>query len=146
MFHLAVSATALVAESLPSPAATSVPAASRSGLRTRASPLLAGQGRFAGRVRWVRAVWISTVPGASVPATDRNVDRHAVGPLRAGGWRVADVGSGLEGLSSAGGGANPRMAAHCKSIAGMYEQVALEYDGMAQFHQLLAREPALSKA
>ena len=43
------------------------------------------------------------------------------------------------------GGASPLMAAHCDSIAWMYEEIAVEYDGMAQFHQLLAREPALSK-
>jgi hypothetical protein len=49
------------------------------------------------------------------------------------------------GPSSAGGGADPRMAAHCNSLADMYGQVAAEYDGMAQFHQLLAREPALRK-
>ncbi len=47
--------------------------------------------------------------------------------------------------SPSGGGADPRMAAHCKQIAQMYQQIAAEYDGMAQFHQLLAREPALSK-
>jgi hypothetical protein len=40
---------------------------------------------------------------------------------------------------------SPRMAARCDSIAWMYEEIAVEYDGMAQFHQLLAREPALSK-
>lgn len=41
--------------------------------------------------------------------------------------------------------ASPRMAAHCDSIAWMYEEIAVEYDGMAQFHHLLAHEPALSK-
>jgi hypothetical protein len=48
-------------------------------------------------------------------------------------------------LSSAGGGADSQMAAHCNSIARLYEEVAREYEGMAQFHQLLEREPALSK-
>jgi hypothetical protein len=37
------------------------------------------------------------------------------------------------------------MAAHCNSIVRMYEGIAIEYTGMAQFHQLLAKEPALSK-
>ena len=50
-----------------------------------------------------------------------------------------------ESSSPAGGGADPRMAAHCNSLVQMYEQVAAEYDGMAQFHQLLAREPVLHK-
>jgi hypothetical protein len=44
-----------------------------------------------------------------------------------------------------GGGADPQMAAHCDSIARLYEEVAREYEGMAQFHQLLEREPGLSK-
>jgi len=43
------------------------------------------------------------------------------------------------------GGASPRMAAHCDSIAWLYEEIAVEYDGMAQFHQLLPKEPALRK-
>ena len=50
-----------------------------------------------------------------------------------------------ESSSPAGGGADPRMAAHCNSLVQMYEQIAAEYDGMAQFHQLLAREPVLHK-
>ena len=47
--------------------------------------------------------------------------------------------------SSAGGAADPRMAAHCDAIARLYEQITLEYEGMVQFHQLLEREPALRK-
>jgi len=43
------------------------------------------------------------------------------------------------------GGASPRMAAHCDSIAWLYEEIALEYDGMAQYHELLAKEPAMTK-
>jgi ABC-type uncharacterized transport system auxiliary subunit len=37
------------------------------------------------------------------------------------------------------------MTAHCISIASMYESIAREYEGMAQFHQLLESEPALTK-
>ena len=48
--------------------------------------------------------------------------------------------------SLSGGGASPNLAAHCESLARMYELIATEYDGMAQFHQMLAREPALNKS
>ena len=48
-------------------------------------------------------------------------------------------------LSSAGGGGDLRMAAHCESIAQLYEPVAVEYEGMADFHPLLEHEPALRK-
>ena len=37
------------------------------------------------------------------------------------------------------------MATHCDSIVWMYGEIAVEFDGMVQFHQLLAREPALGK-
>jgi hypothetical protein len=43
------------------------------------------------------------------------------------------------------GGARPRMATYCDSIAALYEEIAVEYDGMAQFHHLLAKEPSLTK-
>jgi hypothetical protein len=37
------------------------------------------------------------------------------------------------------------MAEHCTAIARMYESIASEYEGMVEFHQLLASEPALTK-
>ena len=37
--------------------------------------------------------------------------------------------------------ASPRMAAHCDTIAWLHEEIAVEYDEMAQFHEVLAHEP-----
>jgi len=43
------------------------------------------------------------------------------------------------------GTAGAGMVAHCDSIVHMYEGIAAEYDGMADYHRLLANEPALNK-
>jgi len=74
MSHIAVFAAALVAKSLPKPAATSGSAASRSGRRRGASPLHATCERFSFGVGSIRALLISTVLGASVTGLVRAQD------------------------------------------------------------------------